>query len=221
MKTHSLIILLLFFISTNAVYCQNTPRGCQKLTQSKKALNLLFADTVQSFSNYYVIGQALGNIRKSNFPIEVRYYVSTANRNVVDIYVLQSDLKTTRVTRLKTMIMEGKIDGFRNVKRLSLRTNLLVKEEGSVVQESLCDVYSLLLANGFFEPIVKLTKEKTRLQPTGYGGGFFEVKLDRNFRNFEDPINTYYEEQMSERDKKLNTIIKYLKSKYLKNEKTN
>lgn len=220
LKIYYCLLLLCLSLNAQNALAQNSLK-CNGISISK---TIFSQDSMQVFDNYYDVHQndVIKSIKESKYPIEVRFYVAKAMTcQLVTIYTLQSNLDSTKITKTQTMVLIGKLNGWKVARNINSKTNLLFKDATKVIPDNFCLVYNTLLKNNLFKiegnEDGKLYNEKPTNGPhwTDIGGGcYFEVKLGDRFRNFKYTFGGNYLDNLPNREKNINDFIDYLETRF-------
>lgn len=170
-------------------------------------------DSSQTFSSRYVKYGAIGDIRESKFPVEIRLYSCSMSTDVIDLRMIQST-KDSAIINTKRIWFASKagIPNYTKVYENDKFSVNLFSRPKRVVKNKYHDFYNELLKNDLFSVQgVDDTKTFKRGRETkiddGNSAHWIEIKVGNHFRNFSYSFGGGLTDPNESREKKMREII--------------
>ena len=211
---------IISYILASAICCCCVHTFAQKkeITNKKQLSQIEFVqDSAQTFNNFCVKNNVINNIKHSKYPLEIRWY-SEQTKERGEVYIIQSNKEHTKFTSLLYLTIEGTIDGFKVVKKITPRVNVITKETTKIMPVSFNDVCDTLLRNNIFKINANSQKSDFKDKSNGefythsLGSIVIDVKLAQKFRNIRYNYNLNSIDTVQNRKENIFNTINYLRS---------
>ena len=169
-------------------------------------------DSSQTFASRYVKYEAIGNIKDSKFPVEIRLYSSSMSTDIIDLRMIQSTnhsaiINTKRIWFASKVGIPNYTKVFENDK---FSVNVISRPK-KAVKNTYYDFYKTLLNNDLFS-IQGVNDTKTfisngRSVDDGNASHWIEIKVGNHFRNFSYSFVGRLKDPIESREKKMREII--------------
>lgn len=170
-------------------------------------------DSSQTFASRYVKYRAIGNIKDSKFPVEIRLYSCSMSTDIIDLRIIQST-KDSAIINTKRIWFASKagIPNYTKVYENDKFSVNLFSRPKRVVKNKYYDFYDELLKNELFsvqgvDDTKTFKSGRENKIDDGNSAHWIEIKVGNYFRNFSYSFGGGLTDPNESREKKMREII--------------